>query len=119
MTLRSRFTWALKDGGVVGQVAQEEVGGVHQEAALLLGHDGQGGQHRAGEGLLHRPDLLGVPGAGDHAGVLLDQEDPGAVALEVSTRDPAEEPRSGPTVPVPCRIETMWRNSSSSRLTSR
>jgi hypothetical protein len=66
----------------VVDVAQEEVRGVHDHDAALRALDGEGGEHRLGERLLHAaPERLV---AADRAvvGVRADQEDPGSVPLE-------------------------------------
>ena len=63
-------------------VAEEEIGGVHQDAAIALGGDGEAPEDGLGEGVLHGAAFGGVGAGGAEVLVALDHEDAGADALE-------------------------------------
>ena len=60
----------------VAPVPQDEVGAVHQHGAVALGLDFETPDDRLGEGLFHRPPLIGVVADGAKAVVRLDHQEP-------------------------------------------
>ena len=73
----------------VMSVAQEEVGGIDQDASVALGRDGEAVQDRFGEGVFDRSPLVGVLTVRAKVQVRLNQHHPRADAME---RDDASLP---------------------------
>ena len=63
-------------------VAEQEIGGIHQHAAVALGGHREAPEHRPGKGVLNRAALGGVGARGTERLVGLDQQHLGPDALE-------------------------------------
>src|SRR6185503_20302156 len=68
--------------GGVGQITQQELGTVHQHAAIALGGDGEAPQYRLRERVLHRLPLERIGAARSERQVRLHEQDLRADTLE-------------------------------------
>ena len=82
----------LPQGGHDEGVAQDEVGGVHEEALAFFGHDVEGGQDGRGERLFHDPRALLVGDAAAVEGLPLLEQHPRPHARETHEAQLAELP---------------------------
>ena len=70
-------------------IAHEEIGSVHQHAAIALGGDGEAPQHGLGEGIFYRAAFGGIGAGGPEVLVALHHQDTRSHALEGDDLAPA------------------------------